>query len=122
MKEFTETKIFNLVIPFIAICVVFYYVNNQPTQSQVIYNHNCKEDSLKNVINGLQAELEMAEDGWDKKENRYEDILFEYEYGIDHIKESHPSAYKEFHRIIGYREKYSHKVERENKIRLNSNF
>ena len=78
----------------------------------------CKEDSLINVINDLKSELKIEEDGWDVKENRYEDILFEYEYGLNHLKESHPNAYREFHRIIGYRERYSHQIERENKVRL----
>ena len=36
----------------------------------------CKEDSLQNVINQLQIDIENEEDGWDDKENRYEQILF----------------------------------------------
>lgn len=118
MKELTESKIFNLVIPWVACCIIGYFLFNQSTQPTIIYNHNCKEDSLQNVINNLQAELQMSEDGWDKKENRYEDILFEYEYGLDHLKKNYPSAYREFHRIIGFRERYSKQVEKENKIRL----
>ena len=81
-------------------------------------NHICKEDSLKNVIDSLQNNIETLEDGFDSKERRYEDILFEYEFGIDRLKETHPSAYKEFHRIISYRERYSKQDERENKKRL----
>lgn len=79
----------------------------------------CKEDSLQSVINQLQIDLDNEEDGWDKKERRYEDIIFEYEFGIDRLKNYHPEAYKDFHRILGYREKYSHEAERENKKRLN---
>jgi hypothetical protein len=80
----------------------------------------CKEDSLQNVINQLQIDFENEEDGWDNKEKRYEQILFEYEVGLEHLKNYHTESYKEFHRIIGYKESYSHEVERENKKRLNT--
>lgn len=89
-----------------------------PTPIQM---NECKEDSLRQVISDLQIVLENEEDGWDSKEKRYEDILFEYEFGVDRLKETHPDAYREFHRIIGYRENYSHEVERENKKRLKTN-
>jgi hypothetical protein len=78
-----------------------------------------KEDSLQNVINELIVDKEHNEDGWDEKEKRYEQILFEYEFGLDHLKHYHPDAYKEFHRIVGYKENYSKETERENKKRLN---
>jgi gas vesicle protein len=80
----------------------------------------CKEDSLQNVINQLKIEIENEEDGWDKKERRYEQVLFEYQIGLDHLKHYHSDAYKEFHRIVGYKENYSHETERENKKRLES--
>jgi hypothetical protein len=78
-----------------------------------------KQDSLKNVIDSLQTEIFTIEDGFDFKEHRYEDVLFEYELGISYLKDYHPKAYKEFHRIIGMREYYSHELERENSKRLN---
>jgi hypothetical protein len=78
----------------------------------------CKEDSLRDVINELQAELESQEEGFDKKESRYESILFEYEYGLNWLKEKHPPAYKEFHRIIGMKERYSIETDKENNKRL----
>jgi len=77
-----------------------------------------KEDSLQNVINELIVDKEHNEDGWDEKEKRYEQILFEYEFGLDHLKHYHPDAYKEFHRIVGYKESYSKETERENNKRL----
>lgn len=77
-----------------------------------------KEDSLRNVIDSLKSELQFAEDGWSKKELRYEDVLFEYELGISYLKDYHPTAYKDFHRIIGMKERYSSELERENKKRL----
>ena len=85
----------------------------------------CKQDSLQIVIDSLKNEYEslveektMLEDGFDFKERRYEEILFEYEYGIDHLKNYHPEAYKDFHRIIAHKEKYTKRDERENKERL----
>ena len=85
----------------------------------------CKQDSLQIVIDSLKNEYEslveektMLEDGFDFKERRYEEILFEYEYGIDHLKNYHPEAYKDFHRIIAHKEKYTKQDERENKERL----
>jgi hypothetical protein len=78
----------------------------------------CKEDSLISKINDLQIELENEQDGWDDKEKRYEQILFEYEFGLEHLKNYHTDSYREFHRIIGYKERFSVDVERENKKRL----
>jgi hypothetical protein len=80
--------------------------------------HVCKEDSLRNVIQSLQIDITTLEDGFDFKERRYEEILFEYEFGIDHLKNYHPEAYKDFHRIIAHKERFSKQVERENKIML----
>jgi len=82
--------------------------------------NQCKEDSLLKVINQLEIDLKTEEDGWDDKEKRYEDILFEYEYGIDHLKKNNPKAYQEFHRIIGFKENFSRETEHENKKRLNT--
>lgn len=79
-----------------------------------------KEDSLKNVIDSLQTEIFTIQDGCDYREHRYEDALFEYDLGLSYLKEYHPTAYKDFHRIIGMKERYSHELERENKTRLNS--
>jgi len=71
------------------------------------------------VIDSLQTELFILEDGCDYREHRYEDVLFEYEFGISYLKDYHPKAYKDFHRIIGMKEKYSFELERENGKRLN---
>jgi hypothetical protein len=79
-----------------------------------------KQDSLKNVIDSLQTEIFTIEDGFDFKEHRYEDVLFEYELGISYLKDYHPKAYKDFHRIIAHKERYSHEIERENIKRLNA--
>lgn len=79
-----------------------------------------KIDSLQNVIDELQTELITQEKGFSNKEQRYEDILFEYEYGLDRLKETHPSAYKEFHRIIAFKERYSVEDKIDNQKRLKS--
>jgi hypothetical protein len=76
-------------------------------------------DSLQNVIDSLQAELESQAERTDSKEKKYKEILFEYELGIDRIKNYHPRAYEDFHRILAYREDYSREAEIENKKRLN---
>ena len=87
---------------------------NYETQTRTI-------DSLNVVVDSLQTEIFMLEDGFDSKEHRYEDILFEYELGMGYLKDYHPKAYKDFHRIIGMKERYSFELERENKKRLKIN-
>ncbi len=78
-----------------------------------------KRDSLQNIIDSLQTEIIMLEDGFDSKEHRYEDVIGEYEIGISYLKDYHPQAYKDFHRIIGMRERYTTELNRENTKRLN---
>ena len=78
----------------------------------------CKQDSLQNVINELQMDLKMQSDGFDSKERRYEDVIFEYEYGIDHLKNYQPQAYREFHRILSHKENFNRQDEQENIKRL----
>jgi len=77
-------------------------------------------DSLNRVVDSLQTEIFTLEDGFDYKEHRYEDVLFEYELGISYLKDYHPKAYKDFHRIIAHKERFSHEIERENTKRLNA--
>jgi hypothetical protein len=113
--------LFSSIISGVVSILIFSYLQSNDVQSIHIGQHVCKEDSLREVVYNLKSELEIAEDGWDKKEQRYEDVLFEYEYGINQLKENRPEAYRYFHRIIGYRERYSREVEHENKKRLNIN-
>jgi hypothetical protein len=74
----------------------------------------CKADSLQNVIGNLQSDIKILEEGFDSREHRYEDVISDYEMGLSYLKYYHPSAYKDFHRIVGMRERYSHELEREN--------
>ena len=120
MENKEEIKTWHVLLVGILMSLITYVICVKPIND---YAPNIatesKEDSLKRIINDLIIEKENDEDGWDKKERRYEEIIFEYEFGLDHLKHYQPEAYKEFHRIIGYREKYSHEAERENKKRLN---
>ena len=75
-------------------------------------------DSLHNVIDSLQSEIKLQSDGFDSRESRYEDIISEFEIGLSYLKDYHPNAYKDFHRIIGMKERYSRELDRENKQRL----
>ncbi len=115
-------KIFvKIIIPFIIGFIVFQLFfqlvlkhNNTTPQSTDI----SKTDSLQNVINDLQIELNQKNQEWDKAEDRYELALFEYKYGIDAIKIKYPDAYREFHRIIAFKENYNRVDEIENNKRL----
>lgn len=76
-------------------------------------------DSLTIVVDSLEMEIHSQAQKFDNKEKKYKEILFEYELGIDRIKNYHPKAYEDFHRILAYREDYSREAEIENKKRLN---
>jgi uncharacterized protein YaiE (UPF0345 family) len=76
-------------------------------------------DSLTKVVDSLEMEIHSQAQNFDNTEKKYKEILFEYELGIDRIKNYHPNAYEDFHRILAYREDYSREAEIENKKRLN---
>ena len=76
-------------------------------------------DSLTRVVDSLEMEIHSQAQKFDNTEKKYKEILFEYELGIDRIKNYHPRAYEDFHRILAYREDYSREAEIENKKRLN---
>ncbi len=78
-----------------------------------------KIDSLQTTIDSLKSEIEIMENDFDSKEHRYEDIIGEYEIGLSYLKDYHPTAYKDFHRIIGMKERFSKELERENSKILN---
>lgn len=82
-------------------------------------NQTSTIDSLQTKIDSLQMEFQSQAQKFDNKEKKYKEILFEYELGIDRIKNYHPKAYEDFHRILAYREDYSREAEIENKKRLN---
>ena len=104
------------IVSLFGVLVSLMYFNDKP--DVVITTNICKEDSLQNVINELQMDLKMQSDGFDDKEKRYEEILFEYQWGIDYLKDYQPEAYREFHRILSHKEKFNRKDEQENIKRL----
>ena len=109
-----------LVMGIIAISLSMNHTKVNITKAEESYLTSLQQrDSLQNVIDSLQTELFILEDGCDYREHRYEDVLFEYEFGISYLKDYHPKAYKDFHRIIGMRERYSEELNRENSKRLN---
>ena len=112
----TSILIFGAIISLFGVFVSLMYFNDKP--APVVTTIICKEDSLQNVINELQMDLKMQSDGFDSKEKRYSEILFEYEYGIDHLKNYQPHAYREFHRILSHKEIFSRQDEQENIKRL----
>jgi hypothetical protein len=65
-----------------------------------------KIDSLNNVIDSLQTEIFVIEDGCDYREHRYEAALVEYELSVSYLKQFHPRAYKDVNRIIGMKQRY----------------
>lgn len=80
--------------------------------------NSSKVDSLQTIIDSLQAEIEFQNKGFDSKEHRYEDVIFEYEFGLDYLEKYHPDAYRDFHRIISFSERYRRTDAQENKKRL----
>ena len=112
-----------LMVLLIAIAILLSWglTNDFIRRSEPIENgtHVCKEDSLRNVIQSLQINITSLEDGFDFRERRYEDILFEYELGLNHIEMLYPKAFKEFHRVIAHKEYFTHKSMHENNKRLN---
>jgi hypothetical protein len=107
-----------LIIGSIGAFVSLIHTNDKLTP--VVTTTICKADSLQNVINELQMDLKMQSDGFDSKEKRYSEILFEYEYGLDHLKNYQPQSYREFHRILAHKENFSRQDEQDNIKRLES--
>lgn len=119
-------KIANGVVLILLIIAISYLYNKSGYKKSIdvitkdnYANQTHTIDSLQNVVDSLQIEIFSLEDGFDYKEHRYEDVVFQYELGLSYIKDYHPNAYKDFHRIIAHKERYSHEVERENTKILN---
>ena len=117
-----------LIVGIIAMAIVSigFSMNNKDKPVAAISRENYEIqtrtiDSLQNVIGNLQSDIKILEEGYDSREHRYEDVISDYEIGLSYLKDYHPTAYKDFHRIVGMREKYSFELERENKNRLNIN-
>lgn len=103
--------------------LVFYMTILKPNNTPVVEEANTNQllvenQKLKSENDSLNAQLESQAKLFDNTEKKYKEILFEYELGIDRIKNYHPKAYEDFHRILAYREDYSREAEIENKKRL----
>ena len=122
MDENASLKIglFTLLISgIIVVSLTMNHDKENVTKAEKSYLNKLEQiDSLHNVIDSLQSEIKLQSDGFDSRESRYEDIIGEYEIGLSYLKDYHPKAYKDFHRIIGMRERYSRELDRENKQRL----
>ena len=108
--------IMGAIVSLFGVLVSLMYFNDKP--NVVITTNICKEDSLQNVVNELQMENKILLDGFDDKEKRYEEIIFEYEYGVNHLKNYIPHAYREVHRILSHKEYFSRQDEQDNIKRL----
>jgi len=109
-----------LVIGFVAVGLSMNHSKVNITKAEESYSTSLqKRDSLQNVIDSLQIEIFSLEDGFDYKEHRYEDTIFQYELGLSYLKDYHQSAYKDFHRFLAHKERYSKQDERENTKILN---
>jgi hypothetical protein len=105
------------------IWLILYVSVIKPKNTPIVQEVNTNEllvenQKLKSENDSLSAELQSQAQRTDFKEKKYKEILFEYELGIDRIKNYHPNAYEDFHRILAYREDYSREAEIENKKRL----
>ena len=105
------------VVVLFLLCIIGKYSTMSNVQS-IQNNNTVKVDSLQTVIDSLQAEIQFQNDGFDFKEHRYEDVISEYEFGIEYLEKYHPEAYRDFHRIIGFKERFRRSDELENKKRL----
>ena len=106
------------IIGFIAFQLLFHLVISPKDKIESKLTTECKSDSLQYVIDSLQIDLETQSKEFDRRENKYQDIILEYKYGIEWIKNYHPEAYRDFHRVLAYKERYSRMDEIANKQRL----
>ena len=105
------------IILVITIIIIAYGLSRNSSEKQITTISYNNVDSLQRTIDSLQLELKIQGDGFDNKELRYEEIIFRYELGIEHIKHYHREAYEEFVRISQFKEHYDRETEREFKQR-----
>ena len=105
------------IILVITIIIIAYGLSRNSSEKQITAISYNNVDSLQRTIDSLQLEIKLQGDGFDNKELRYEEIIFRYELGIEHIKHYHREAYEEFVRISQFKEHYDRETEREFKQR-----
>ena len=107
------------IILVITIIIIAYGLSRNSSEKQITTISYNNVDSLQRTIDSLQLEIKLQGNGFDNKELRYEEIIFRYELGIEHIKHYHREAYEEFVRISQFKERYDRETEREFKERNN---
>ncbi len=106
------------IVAFSAIVILALYTCTNRTVIEPIKATTSKSDSLQSVIDSLQTEIIFQNEGFDMKERRYEDVISEYEFGVEYLEKYHPEAYRDFHRIIGFKEHFRRSDVEDNKKRL----
>lgn len=112
--------IIGMVLGFGVIIGIEHLIRTDNKPKEIKTNQISQTDSLQNVVDSLQIELESQSKRFDIKEKQYNKVIFEYEFGIEWLEKYHPKAYEEFHRVLAYKEDYSREDEIENKKRLKS--
>ncbi len=107
------------IILVITIIIIAYGLSRNSSEKQITTISYNNIDSLQRTIDSLQLEIKVQGDGFDYKELRYDETIFRYELGIEHIKHYHREAYEEFVRISQFKERYDRNTEREFKERNN---
>lgn len=108
-----------VMLSLIIVGMMGYMIFDKPEIAYDNIKTNCEEDSLRGIVDSLQAKIESDSRKFDIKEDNYKRIIDEYKYGIDRLETYHPKAYEDFHRVISFKENYSRVDEIENKKRLN---
>ena len=112
--------IIGMVLGFGVIIGIEHLIRTDNKPKEIKTNQISQTDSLQNVVDSLQIELESQSKRFDIKEKQYNKVIFEYEFGIEWLEKYHPKAYEEFHRVLAYKEDYSREDEIENKKLLKS--
>ena len=91
---------------------------NESKQLVEVKLHVCKEDSLQRVIDLVEGERKIERYTFDSIEKTHKDIILNYEFGLDFIKQNHREAYKDFIRYSMMREEFDRSVEDEFNARV----
>jgi hypothetical protein len=91
---------------------------NEQKQPVEVKLYVCKEDSLQRVIDSLESERKIERSTFDSIEKTHKDIILNYEFGLDFIKQNHREAYKDFIRYSMMREEFDRSLEDEFKARV----
>lgn len=113
----------NILLPLLITVVIFLAWGltknfNESKQPVEVKLHVCKEDSLQRVIDLVEGERKIERSTFDSIEKTHKDIILNYEFGLDFIKQNHREAYKDFIRYSMMREEFDRSVEDEFNARV----